>query len=124
VRLTTTGRRAKPALVGVLSEDAFEVQVMRLARLWGWCGFHIRYSVAATRGIHLLKRDGHMDGWGFPDWIFLKAGRPPKFRELKSDVGRMSIHQNFWQKLLAAAGADVGVWRPAMLQQIAEEFAA
>lgn len=96
---------------------------MKLAKTFGWCGFHIRYSQAATRGVHTLARFEHIDGWGFPDWVFVKPGRPVKFRELKSEAGRLSRHQRYWQELLHAAGADCAVWRPSMLDEIAREFA-
>lgn len=110
-------------LIGAESEDHFEVRVMRVARQFGWCGYHVRFSVAATRGIHLLKRDGHMDGYGFPDWVFAKDGHPLKYRELKAQNGRVTAHQKHWHRLLAAAGADVAVWRPSDYQQIVAEFA-
>jgi len=116
--------RSARELIGVEYEDSFEVKVMRLAKLYGWCGYHVRFSVATTRGIHLLVRDGHMDGYGWPDWVFVKDGHPPKYRELKTEVGQVSRHQKFWQRKLAAAGADVDVWRPSMLDQIFQEFAA
>ena len=104
------------------TEDSFEVAVMHLARMYGWCGFHIRFSQASTRGVHTYRRDGHMDGWGWPDWVFVKAGQPPKFRELKTDIGRQSPHQKYWERHLRAAGADVGVWRPRDIEWIAAEF--
>ena len=97
---------------------------MRLARLYGWCGFHIRYSQASTRGVHTLARHGHMDGWGFPDWIFVSPERRRlMFRELKTEVGRVSAHQRWWHDVLRFAGLDVAVWRPSMLDRIARDFA-
>jgi hypothetical protein len=105
------------------SESHFEERVMRLARLYGWCGRHERDSTN-SRGIHTLRREDHVCGLGWPDWVFVKPGHPPKFRELKTEVGRLTRYQRYWQGLLKAAGADVGVWRPSMYPQIAAEFAA
>lgn len=108
-------------LIGIQSEDSFEVQVMRLARLYGWHGFHVRHSQASTRGVHTLARDGHMDGFGWPDWVFVRDRI--LFRELKTEVGRQTRHQKQWAAVLSAAGADVAVWTPGMLDQITREFA-
>jgi len=96
---------------------------MRLARMYGWCGRHERDSRDA-RGIHTLRHDDHVCGLGWPDWTFVKPGRPPKFRELKTELGRLTRHQRYWQHLLRAAGADVGVWRPSDIEQIVAELAA
>ena len=109
-------------LVGIESEDHFERRVTRMAQLHRWCGYHIRYSVAATRGVHRFGRDGHACGMGFPDWVFVKPGHPPKYRELKTERGRLTREQMYWQALLKAAGADVGVWRPSMTPSIMAEF--
>ena len=111
-------------LIGAESEDHFETRVMRMAKLFGWCGYHIRYSAASVRGIHTFARDGHACGYGFPDWLFVKPGHPPKYRELKTEHGHMSRHQVYWHRLLEATGADVAVWRPSMTEGIAAEFAA
>ncbi|HYW89617.1 MAG TPA: VRR-NUC domain-containing protein [Chloroflexota bacterium] len=110
-------------MIGIESESSFEGKVMRLARLYGVCGYHPHTSEGA-RGIHTLRRDDHRCGWGWPDWVFVKAERWVKFRELKAENGRLTRDQRFWQDLLALAGADVGVWRPSMLEQIARELAA
>jgi hypothetical protein len=74
--------------------------------------------------VHSFRRDDHCCGLGWPDWVFFKPGRPPIFRELKSEVGRLSRWQTWYQAKFKACGFDVGVWRPSMLQQIAREFAA
>ena len=110
------------AAIGIESELHFEGQIMRLARIYGWCGRH-EHSSEGSRGIHTLAHDAHRCGWGWPDWVFVKPGRPPKFRELKTDIGRLTRDQKFWQGLLKSAGADVGVWRPADMPRIAEELA-
>ena len=107
-------------LIGVQSEDSFEVAVIRLARLYGWCGYHVRYSVASTRGIHLARRDGHMDGYGWPDWCFVRDRI--LYRELKTNRGRLTPDQKRWAHVLANGGADVRVWRPRDLEEIVAEL--
>jgi hypothetical protein len=47
---------------------------------------------------------------GFPDLVM--AGHRIAFRELKSGYGTVSPAQRQWLSLLAAAGADAGVWTP------------
>lgn len=107
------------------SEDHFEVRVTRLAYVFGWCGFHVRFSEATTRGLHLLVRDGHMDGYGWPDWVFVRVrDQRVLFCELKSEQGRQSRHQKHWQQLLQAAGQDFRVWRPSDWGEIVEALAA
>jgi hypothetical protein len=110
-------------MIGVQSEASFENTVLRLARQYGVCGYHPRDS-EGCRGVHTLRHDDHRCGWGWPDWTFCKPGRWVKFRELKAENGRMSRDQKYWHTLLASAGADVGVWRPSMLEQIVRELAA
>jgi hypothetical protein len=115
------GRRL---VLGIVSEREFEGWVVRTAERLGWCGIHIRDSEGALMGVHHLRTADHDDAYGFPDWLFCKAGHPPKFRELKTRIGRLSRGQKHWQALLGAAGADVGVWRPDDEDQILLELAA
>jgi hypothetical protein len=48
---------------------------------------------------------------GFPDLTVVGA-HGVLFRELKSERGRVTADQRRWLDALAAAGADVVVWRP------------
>jgi len=105
-----------------ISEAQFTVRVVRLADLYGWHGRHDRNSESG-RGIHTFTRSDHACGMGWPDWVFVKDGRQPKFRELKTETGRVSRHQRWWGDKLLAAGLDWAVWRPSMLDSIAREFA-
>lgn len=54
------------------------------------------------------------DGKGFPDLVIVGPGGV-LFRELKSDIGRLSPEQKMWMYKLNEAGADFGRWRPADL---------
>ncbi|MFI5068136.1 MAG: hypothetical protein ACHP9Z_29720 [Streptosporangiales bacterium] len=51
---------------------------------------------------------------GFPDWV-IAGPRGVLFREAKSEDGRRSMAQVRWGKVLAAAGGNYAVWRPADL---------
>ena len=115
---------ARRAPRAIESEDHFEGRVVRAADALGWCAFHIRFSAAATRGIHTLARHDHACGFGWPDWVFAKPGKRLLYRELKTEVGRVSRHQNYWHNLLRSAGEDVAVWRPSMWSQILLELGA
>ncbi|MDJ0322134.1 VRR-NUC domain-containing protein [Pseudarthrobacter sp. PS3-L1] len=75
--------------------------VLQVAGLYGWeLAYHTfdsRRSVA-----------------GFPDLVLVSSRRGRVlFRELKSDVGRVSVDQGVWIAGLTAGGVDAGVWRPA-----------
>lgn len=48
---------------------------------------------------------------GFPDLTIVGCGGH-MFRELKTDVGRLTAAQQGWLDDLSAHGADAGVWRP------------
>ena len=87
-----------------MSEDQLQRAVVRVAREQGWLVYHTydsRRSVA-----------------GFPDLVLVHAAHGAGrllFRELKTVKGRVSAAQRVWLAKLAAAGADVAVWRPADL---------
>ncbi len=49
---------------------------------------------------------------GFPDVVAV-GPYGVIFRELKSERGRLTQHQQLWIERLTAAGADADVWRPA-----------
>jgi len=114
--------RTTRGLAGIESEAHFEQRVVKMADLYGWCGRHERNSEDA-RGIHTLRHGGHVCGLGWPDWVFFKEGYPPKFRELKSDLGRLGPRQQWYQAKFRACGFDVGVWRPRDWPRIVAEFA-
>jgi hypothetical protein len=61
---------------------------------------------------------------GYPDLHVV--GTASLFRELKTETGRVTDPQQHWLARLAAAGHDVGVWRPSDLLggRVAAELAA
>ena len=106
-------RRRPPAVITLHAPDErrFQTWVTKTARFWGWCGFHISFSKGAVTGVHMLGLgDGHYDSNGFPDWIFVRER--VLYRELKKKGSYLTQEQKGWHARLAAAGADVGVWKP------------
>ena len=81
------------------SEDGFRDAVRSLAEWAGW----VVYYVPDSRWT---------DTRGWPDLVLARGGRV-LFRELKTDIGRVSKEQVWWIEQLTAAGADAKVWRPA-----------
>jgi hypothetical protein len=116
-------RRRPPATIVLRTqtEKQFQETVKKLARFWGWCGFHISFSHGAVSGVHLLGLgDDHYDSNGFPDWVFVRDRI--LFRELKTQRGTVSSDQKRWRRKLEAAGADYEVWRPGDEEKVADTF--
>lgn len=86
-----------------MSEREFQGIVLELAQLHG---FELAYHT----------HDSRRSAPGFPDLVLVSSRRGRVlFRELKTDVGRISPQQRAWLTGLTAGGADAGVWRPADL---------
>ena len=85
---------ARPA-----TEERFQAEVLRWARLLGWTAYH--------------THDSRRSVSGFPDLVL---ARPPVVLlvELKSAQGRMTMEQKEWRELLQACDRleTPGVWRP------------
>lgn len=80
-----------------MKEDDLLRDVRMLARQLGWETYHP------------LRSKGSEAGW--PDLVLAKDGAL-LFRELKTEQGSLSPHQEKWISLLRAAGQDAAVWRP------------
>ncbi len=96
-----------------IGEEAFQSQVIDLARALGW-------RVAHFRPTRIQRKDGSVryatpvqaDGTGFPDLV-LCNGRRVVFAELKSARGKVSPEQGAWLLGLGDAGQEAFLWRPA-----------
>jgi hypothetical protein len=96
-----------------VSEAEWQSAVVDLAHLGGWRIFH---ALPASRGGRIATHTiGHN---GFPDLVLVHALRGVLFVELKTTRGRISEDQDAWITELAAAGADVRVWRPSDLNEV------
>jgi len=86
---------------------------------------HVRRLVMDLGLLRYHTHDARRSPKGFPDLVLCGPGGV-LFRELKTQRGQVTAEQQQWLDALAAAGADVGVWRPEHLLsgQIARELAA
>lgn len=89
-------------------EAGFREAIRELAQWRGWVVYYVPDS-----------RWTDVRGW--PDLVLARAGRV-LFRELKTDVGKVSVEQQWWLDQLTAAGCDAGVWRPADRKRIEREL--
>jgi hypothetical protein len=108
-----------------VSEAEFERWVVRVAARNGWCGHHVRISLAVVTGVHHVKRDLHDDAFGALDWQFWhpEKGRYMQ-RELKTQHGVVSRHQKRVVADLQRCGVDAKVWRPSDEDEIVATFSA
>lgn len=91
-----------------MTEADLQQQIVDLADMLGVTTMHVRKSIKGERG-----------GWttatsikGWPDLTLWSNGHHVRYREIKTDTGRLSADQMSVLGSLEAAGADVGVWRP------------
>lgn len=92
---------ARDAQIKNMTEDQLQDSVLALADRTGWLAYH--------------THDSRRSRPGFPDLVLvdLRPGRARVlYRELKSQKGKPTPEQRRWLAALAAAGADVGIWRP------------
>jgi hypothetical protein len=116
--------RSKPPIRAVLrgeDEAKLEAFVIKVAHLYGWCGFHVSFSHGSVTGVHMLgKGDDHYDSDGWPDWVFVRER--VIYRELKG-VGKYATpEQRRWGAKLVAAGQDWKVWKPGDSEEIVATF--
>lgn len=88
-----------------ITEKQWMNQVRTLAMILGWRPYHTYCSVYSDAG--------------FPDLVLVHTKqRRVIFAELKRDTGRVTERQQAWLDDLAAAGAEVYVWRPSHLDEV------
>ena len=83
-----------------MSEQALQQIVIQWAHSLGIKTYHTRDSRGSTKG--------------FPDLVLV--GSRILYRELKTQVGKLTAEQKGWGDRLRAAGGDWAVWRPENLQ--------
>jgi len=95
--------RTGPARTKPLTEREWQAQIVAIARTYGW---HVHH--------HLISR-GSEAGW--MDLVIAGHDRV-LFIELKTQLGKLRPEQITWLGVLAAAGCEVAVWRPADLDTV------
>lgn len=90
-----------------VTERGWQEQVVALAARLGWTTYHT-YDARRSRP-------------GFPDLVLVRDR--VIFAELKRQQGRLTGAQRRWQALLAQAGAEVYVWRPADFDEVHQVLA-
>ena len=86
-----------------ITEKDFQNTITTLAKSLGWLVYH--------------TYDSRRSSPGFPDLVLVK-GTHILFRELKTEIGKLTGTQRVWLDSLAEAGVDAGVWRPSQLDEI------
>jgi hypothetical protein len=79
-----------------MAEAQLQAAVIRVCKLYGLRHHHQRVSI------------GSIAGW--PDLVIV--GKGIIFRELKSDIGKVTVAQDEWGTVLLKAGQNWAVWRP------------
>lgn len=100
-----------------ITERQFTETVIELAKLHGWKVAHFRTSM--DRGVWRTAMAGDI---GFPDLVLARKG-VVIFAELKSERGRVSVHQDEWLAALASMARQphshkVRVWKPSDIEEI------
>lgn len=98
-----------------MTEAEWQAQVVQLAGMLGWRHNHTRRAVGKNR-----RWATATSCVGWPDLtLWHERQRRFIFAELKSDKGRTTMEQDDVLASLRAAGAEVYVWRPADLDDVA-----
>ncbi len=105
------------AAADLITEKQLLATVVEMAEAHGWLVYHQLDQGGVTEDGR--QWHGKRIGPGFPDLVLV---RPPllMFRELKSQSGTVSRHQEQWMHGLLEAGADAMVWRPSDMDLIEE----
>lgn len=96
------------------TEEQFEQSLVELAHTLHW---HVTAFRPARRADDSWETPCKYDAQGWPDLTLVRDR--VIHAELKSHTGRLSVHQERWLERLKAAGAEVYVWRPDDMDEIA-----
>jgi hypothetical protein len=86
----------------MVSEKAWQAQVVELARMLGWLVYHTFNSRRSQAG--------------FPDLTLVRER--VVFVELKAERGKPTAEQAHWLEALEAADAEVYLWKPSSLEEV------
>jgi len=107
-----------------ITEDAFQSQVIALARLYGWKVAHFRsVKIAKANGRVQYMTPVQADGAGFPDLVLLHAKKERIIvAELKVGA-KVTKQQEAWLDGFKQCGMETRVWRPKDWQEIKDALA-
>lgn len=94
-----------------MTERQLQQAVIECAHYLGWRVAHFRPARVTRGGREVYETPVAADGKGFPDLILTHPRLGLLARELKTDTGKLSLHQQAWLDDLSAAGVDAAVWR-------------
>ncbi len=92
----------------LISEKAFQAQVLELASLYGWLAHH--------------TYDSRRSQPGYPDLALCHPRGDYLLVELKTERGRVRTAQRTWLDALAKAGVECHIWRPRDFDAIVERL--
>ena len=105
-----------------MSERIFQDHVLQLCNLYGWLAHHVppmRYNNKNALG----NNWGTGGLAGMPDLTLISQnGRGIIYAELKTATGKVSPHQLQVLRTLHRNGAEVYLWRPKDLKDIAKRL--
>ncbi|MBF6618812.1 MAG: VRR-NUC domain-containing protein [Patulibacter sp.] len=108
---------------GTLTEQAWQHQVIGIARLGGWRRiYHAPHGGRSGRAAY-----GQIpEGTGFPDLLLIRVRTDGTadilVAELKTQRGKLGKQQPEWLKAFMAAGIEAYVWRPDDLDQVTQRL--
>lgn len=97
-----------------MSETQFQNLVIHTAKIRGWRVNHQLPSQQRS-GKWATATQGHT---GFPDLVLARDG-VVMFRELKTNIGRLTVEQKAWRDVL---GPLWGLWRPRDWAEVLEQL--
>lgn len=98
-------------LLRAISEAAFQRDVEKVLKRFGWLYFHAPDNKPNRFGqIQNIKA-------GFPDLCAVRGDRVV-YAELKRQLGVVSEDQEKWHEALRNAGQEVYVWRPSDMEEL------
>lgn len=104
----------------MVSEAAFQRQVIAFGRLHGWlCASFRCVRIQRKGGGIFFATPAGADGVGWPDLVLVRDRI--LFRELKVKAP-LSAEQKRWGERIAAAGGSWAVWKPKMWPLIEKEL--
>ena len=89
-----------------MTEQAFQSDVMRVAKLLGWLCYH--------------TFDSRRSASGFPDLVLVRER--VLFRELKVGKNKLSQSQELWRDSIMDAGGDWAEWRETDMDDIVADL--